>query len=52
LRRCRIEGVATTLDLHRRLVEDDEMCAGGVDTMFFTRFLARQETLSDATVGA
>jgi acetyl-CoA carboxylase, biotin carboxylase subunit len=41
LRRTRIEGIATTLDLHRALLADPELCAGGVDTMFFARFLDR-----------
>jgi acetyl-CoA carboxylase biotin carboxylase subunit len=39
LARTRVEGVATTLDLHRRLVDEPELCAGGVDTRYFPRVL-------------
>jgi acetyl-CoA carboxylase, biotin carboxylase subunit len=42
LRRTRIEGIATTVDMHRALLADPELCAGGVDTMFFARFLDRR----------
>ncbi|HWL98402.1 MAG TPA: biotin carboxylase N-terminal domain-containing protein [Nocardioidaceae bacterium] len=36
---CSIQGVSTTLDVHQMLLEDDELAAGGVDTLFFERFL-------------
>ncbi|MGY1807981.1 acetyl/propionyl/methylcrotonyl-CoA carboxylase subunit alpha [Blastococcus sp. SYSU D00669] len=35
----RIEGVTTTVPVHRALLDDDEFRAGGVDTGFFERFL-------------
>jgi len=35
---CRIEGIATTLDLHRALLADAEFRRGGVDTAYFPRF--------------
>jgi acetyl-CoA carboxylase, biotin carboxylase subunit len=36
----RIDGVVTTVPMHRALLDDDEFAAGGVDTAFFERFLA------------
>jgi acetyl-CoA carboxylase biotin carboxylase subunit len=44
---CAIDGVATNLDLHRALLADPEFAAGGVDTGYLARWLARagqQET--------
>ena len=41
LGRCRIEGVATNLDLHRALMDDEEFRRGGIDTGFLDRFLVR-----------
>jgi len=38
---CTIEGVATNLALHRALLHDPEFVAGGVDTAWLPRFLAR-----------
>ncbi|HEY0303115.1 MAG TPA: acetyl-CoA carboxylase biotin carboxylase subunit, partial [Rhizomicrobium sp.] len=35
---CRIEGVATNLDMHRALLADAEFAQGGVDTAYFDRF--------------
>lgn len=35
----RIEGVPTTVPVHRALLADPEFAAGGVDTAFFERFL-------------
>jgi acetyl-CoA carboxylase biotin carboxylase subunit len=35
----RIDGVATTVPVHRALLTDPEFAAGGVDTAFFERFL-------------
>ena len=35
----RIDGVATTVPVHRALLADAEFAAGGVDTAFFERFL-------------
>ena len=35
----RIEGVTTTVPVHRALLDDPEFAAGGVDTAFFERFL-------------
>ena len=52
LGRSDITGVATTLDLHRTLLADPELAAGGVDTMFFTRFLETHRAPSNLVVGA
>ena len=38
----RIEGVTTTVPVHRALLAEPEFCAGGVDTAFFDSFLARE----------
>ncbi|TQN43987.1 acetyl-CoA carboxylase biotin carboxylase subunit [Blastococcus colisei] len=38
----RIEGVTTTVPVHRALLADPEFAAGGVDTTFFERFLDSQ----------
>ena len=35
---CRIEGIATNLDMHRALLADAEFHRGGVDTAYFPRF--------------
>ena len=40
LARCEISGVATNLAMHARLVADEEFARGGVDTAWFSRFLA------------
>ncbi len=42
LARCRIEGVATNLALLAALAGDGEFAAGGVDTGYLARWLARQ----------
>jgi acetyl-CoA carboxylase biotin carboxylase subunit len=41
LDRCRIEGVTSNLDLQRTVLADREFAAGGVDTGYLGRFLAR-----------
>ncbi len=38
---CRIEGVKTSIDIHRALLDDPEFIAGGVDTNWFERFHAK-----------
>jgi acetyl-CoA carboxylase biotin carboxylase subunit len=43
-----IEGVATNLDFHRRVLADPEFQAGGVDTGYLARFLERAPQLTDA----
>jgi len=35
---CRIDGIATNLDMHRALLVDAEFRRGGVDTAYFPRF--------------
>jgi acetyl-CoA carboxylase biotin carboxylase subunit len=45
LARCRIEGVKTTVDMHAALSVDPEFAAGGVDTTWFSGFLARTEAM-------
>ena len=42
LRRFTVEGVATTVPMHLALTQEPEFVAGGVDTMWFARFLQRQ----------
>jgi len=42
LARCRIEGVATNLAMLAALAQDGEFAAGGVDTGYLARWLARQ----------
>ena len=42
LENCAIEGVATNLALHRALLDNPEFAAGGVDTAFLPRFLAKE----------
>jgi acetyl-CoA carboxylase biotin carboxylase subunit len=39
----RIDGVTTTVPVHRALLEDAEFAAGGVDTGFFERFLRTRQ---------
>jgi acetyl-CoA carboxylase, biotin carboxylase subunit len=39
LARCRIDGVATNLAMHRALAADEDFAAGGVDTSYLTRWL-------------
>jgi acetyl-CoA carboxylase biotin carboxylase subunit len=41
LDRCAVEGVTTNLDLHRALLADAGFAAGGVDTGYLARWLAR-----------
>jgi acetyl-CoA carboxylase, biotin carboxylase subunit len=42
LARCQVAGLPTTLPLLSRLVDDDEMAAGGVDTEWLARYLERE----------
>jgi acetyl-CoA carboxylase, biotin carboxylase subunit len=39
----RIEGVPTTVPVHRALLADHELATGGVDTAYFERFLATHQ---------
>jgi acetyl-CoA carboxylase biotin carboxylase subunit len=41
LARCQVAGVATNLPLLSRMVDDEEMAAGGVDTGYLARYLER-----------
>jgi acetyl-CoA carboxylase, biotin carboxylase subunit len=43
LDRCAIDGVTTNLGLQRALVADPEFAAGGVDTGYLARWLARRQ---------
>ena len=43
LDRCAIDGVATNLGLQRALLADPEFAAGGVDTGYLARWLARDD---------
>ena len=45
LARCRIDGVKTTVDMHAALAADPGFAAGGVDTAWFSGFLARTEAV-------
>jgi acetyl-CoA carboxylase biotin carboxylase subunit len=45
LAETRVEGVATNLDFHRRVLADPEFVAGGVDTQYLTRLAARDPAL-------
>ena len=51
LARCRIEGVATNLAMLAALAGDGEFAAGGVDTGYLARWLARQPGKQEARVG-
>jgi acetyl-CoA carboxylase, biotin carboxylase subunit len=42
LARCRIDGVATNLAMHRALAADEEFAAGGVETSYLTRWVQRE----------
>jgi acetyl-CoA carboxylase biotin carboxylase subunit len=48
LRNCRIEGLDTNIAFHARLMDNDEIIAGGVTTAFLSAFLSRPERLSAA----
>jgi acetyl-CoA carboxylase, biotin carboxylase subunit len=39
-----VEGVYTTIPLHKRILADPEFRAGYTDTTFIERFLARSRT--------
>jgi acetyl-CoA carboxylase biotin carboxylase subunit len=41
----RVEGVATNLNFHRRVLADPEFAAGGVDTAYLTRLAQRDPAL-------
>jgi acetyl/propionyl-CoA carboxylase alpha subunit len=43
LDRCAIDGVSTNLGLQRALLADPEFAAGGVDTGYLARWLARNQ---------
>ncbi|MDD7964075.1 biotin carboxylase N-terminal domain-containing protein [Actinomycetospora sp. DW7H6] len=45
----RIEGVTTTAAVHRALLDDLELVAGGVDTGFFERWQARRRDLAEVS---
>ena len=49
---CRLEGVATNLDLHRSILCSDDFERGGVDTAWLPRFLEGHRTTSASTGGA
>ena len=38
-----VEGIHTSIPLHRRIMKDPEFMAGRIDTKFMERFLARRE---------
>ena len=42
LAQCRIEGPASNLALHRRILRDEGFRAGAVDTAWLARFTARE----------
>ena len=44
-----VEGIETTVPLHRRILEDEDFCAGRVSTRFMERFQAREEKVPEAT---
>jgi acetyl-CoA carboxylase biotin carboxylase subunit len=43
----RIDGVANNLGLHAQILADPEFIAGGVDTLYLARLLARRATLTN-----
>jgi acetyl-CoA carboxylase biotin carboxylase subunit len=43
-----VEGVYTTIPLHRRILADSDFRAGKVDTTFIERFLAKKDKASPA----
>ncbi len=47
LARSRIAGVATNIGFHRAVLADPEFVAGGVDTAYLARFLARGPSLAE-----
>ena len=47
LDRCAVDGVTTNLELHRALLTDPEFAAGGVDTGYLARWLARDLDTAD-----
>ena len=49
---CRIEGVATNLDLHRLILRADDFERGGVDTTWLPRFLDCHKAVSSSPRGA
>ena len=38
-----VEGIHTTIPLHKRIMADPDFRAGNIDTKFMERFLARHE---------
>ena len=51
LRRCRIDGIPTTLSLHEALLASAEFRAGGVDTGWLGRWLESRDRHRDQRVG-
>jgi len=45
LNETRVEGVATNLAFHRRILADPEFAKGGVDTQYLTRLAQRDPAL-------
>ena len=43
-----IEGIFTTIPLHRRILADPDFRAGNIDTTFIERFLAKGKTETPA----
>jgi acetyl-CoA carboxylase biotin carboxylase subunit len=43
---CVIDGLTTNLDMHRAILADEEFAAGGVDTGYLERVLAREPAAS------
>lgn len=48
---CRLEGVATNLDLHRSILREDDFERGGVDTTWLPRFLEGHRAISVSATG-
>jgi acetyl-CoA carboxylase biotin carboxylase subunit len=42
-----VEGIFTTIPLHRRIMQDEDFRAGRFDTKFMERFLAKSETKTE-----
>ncbi len=44
----RVDGIATNIPFHRAVLNDAEFAAGGVDTGYLARFLARAPSITEA----